>query len=176
MNGKGGMNNKDFEHYIYNSIVPLSSNLEDMPGKWILLKVDSGRGCDWWDLLNKCWFGSVNIYPGIPNSTSIAADGHQLLWSIQGCRLEEPSKDFNAMLAKGITMSLGTSTFGLIVYGGVWPDSGVTLENAWSEVGVVPFTKKCLMNKKVCHDVTDKDYPNFDVFQDIQPQNNYSTT
>jgi hypothetical protein len=50
------------------------------------------------------------------------------------------------------------------------------LENAWSEVGVVPFTIKCLMNKQVCHDVTDKDYPNFDVFQDIQSQNNFSTT
>ena len=32
--------------------------------------------------------------------------------------------------AKGITMSLGTSIFGLIVYGGVCPDSGVILENA----------------------------------------------
>jgi hypothetical protein len=50
------------------------------------------------------------------------------------------------------------------------------LENAWSEVGVIPFTKKCLMNKKVCHDVTDKDYPNFDLFQDIQSQNNFSST
>ncbi len=50
------------------------------------------------------------------------------------------------------------------------------MENAWSEVGVVPFTKKCLMNKKVCHDVIDKDYPNFDIFQDIQSKNNFSTT
>ncbi len=50
------------------------------------------------------------------------------------------------------------------------------MENAWSEFGVVSFTKKCLMNKKVYHDVTDKDYPNFDVFQDIQSQNNFSIT
>ncbi len=50
------------------------------------------------------------------------------------------------------------------------------MENAWSEVGVVPFTKKCLTNKKVCHDVTERDYPNFDVFQDIQSQNTFSTT
>jgi hypothetical protein len=63
--------------------------------------------------------------------------------------------------------TVGTSTLMLIVYGGVCPDSGVTLENAWDEIGVVPFTKKCLTNKKVCHDVTDKDYPNFYLFQDI---------
>jgi hypothetical protein len=55
--------------------------------------------------------------------------------------------------AKGITMSLETSIFGLIVYGGVCLDSGVMLENPWSEVGIVPFTKKCITNKKVCHDV-----------------------
>jgi hypothetical protein len=50
------------------------------------------------------------------------------------------------------------------------------LENAWNEVDVVHFTKKCLMNKKLHHDVTDEDYPSFDVFQDIQSQNNFSTT
>jgi hypothetical protein len=43
------------------------------------------------------------------------------------------------------------------------------LENALSEVG-------SLMNKKVCHDVTDKDYPNFDLSYDIQSQNNLSIT
>ncbi len=32
------------------------------------------------------------------------------------------------------------------------------------------------MNKTVHHDVTDKNYPNFDVFQDIQSRNNFSTT
>jgi hypothetical protein len=31
MNGKGGMNNEEFERYIDNSILPLFSNLEDMP-------------------------------------------------------------------------------------------------------------------------------------------------
>jgi hypothetical protein len=36
--------------------------------------------------------------------------------------------------------------------------------------------KICLTNKKVCHDVTDKDYSNFGIFKDIQFQNNFSTT
>jgi hypothetical protein len=43
MNGKGGMNNEEFERYIDNSIIPLLLDLEDTPGKCILLKVDSGR-------------------------------------------------------------------------------------------------------------------------------------
>ncbi len=43
MNGKGGMNNEEFERYIDNSIVSLFPNLEDTPGKCTILKVDSGR-------------------------------------------------------------------------------------------------------------------------------------
>ena len=50
------------------------------------------------------------------------------------------------------------------------------MENAWSEVGIVPFTKKMPNEQEVHHDVTDKDYPNFDLFHDIQSQNNFSST
>jgi hypothetical protein len=44
MNEKGGMNNEEFERYIDNSIAPLFPDLEDTPGKCILLKVESGCG------------------------------------------------------------------------------------------------------------------------------------
>ncbi len=37
------MDNEEFERYIDNSIVPLFPDLENTPGKCILLKVDSGR-------------------------------------------------------------------------------------------------------------------------------------
>jgi hypothetical protein len=86
-------------------------------------------------------------------------------------------------------IKLGPSTFGLIVYGGVSPISKVLCENAvnrafnvksnqhfWAEVGAVPFTIKCLENKKVGHDGTDRDDPNFDAFADVQSQNDYCTT
>ena len=43
MDEKGGMNNEEFECYIDNSIVPIFPDLEDMPGKCILLKVGSSR-------------------------------------------------------------------------------------------------------------------------------------
>jgi hypothetical protein len=35
---------------------------------------------------------------------------------------------------------------------------------------------KCLVNKKVGHDGTNRDNPNFDAFLDVQSQNDYSTT
>ncbi len=62
---------QEFERYNDNSIVSLFPNLEDTPVKCILLKVDNGCGCNWQDLLNKCQFSGVYIYPGLPNSTSI---------------------------------------------------------------------------------------------------------
>jgi hypothetical protein len=113
MNGKGGMNNEEFEHYIDNSIVPLFPNLENTLGKCILLKVDSGRGCNWQDLLNKCWFRGVYIYPCLPNSTSMqqetAITFYGLFKVVVCCR--NKSKIAMACYAKGITMSLGTSIF-----------------------------------------------------------------
>ena len=46
----------------------------------------------------------------------------------------------------------------------------------WAEVGAVPFTMKCLENKKVGHYGTDRDDSNFYAFAEVQLQNNYSTT
>ena len=80
------------------------------------------------------------------------------------------------------------STFGLIVYGGKCPESGVMCQNAvalifdresnlsaWAKVGAVPFSMACLENKKVlAHNGTDKFDPMFDVYKDIQSQNDYA--
>ncbi len=56
MNEKGGMTDSEFEQYIKNSICPLYLDIEDTPGKCMLLKVDSGPGCNGKDLLLKCHF------------------------------------------------------------------------------------------------------------------------
>ena len=49
-------------------------------------------------------------------------------------------------------------------------------KNLWSKAGAVPHTRKCLTNPKVRHNQTNERDPNFNVYQDIQSQNNYSTT
>jgi hypothetical protein len=69
MNKKGGMTDKEFEKYINNSIAPLYPNLEDT--KCVLLKVDSGPGCNRRELLMKCQFCGLYIYPGLPYATSV---------------------------------------------------------------------------------------------------------
>ena len=41
LNKKGGMTEEESENYIDNSIIPLYPDMEDTPGKRVLLKVDS---------------------------------------------------------------------------------------------------------------------------------------
>ncbi len=71
LNEKGSMNDEEFDKYINNSIVPLDPDLEDMPGKQVLLKVDSGPGRNRRGLLNKARFQGVYLFPGLPNTTSV---------------------------------------------------------------------------------------------------------
>jgi hypothetical protein len=56
LNEKGGMNDDEFDKYINNSIVPLFPDLEDVPRKRMLLKVDSGPGQNGTALLLKARF------------------------------------------------------------------------------------------------------------------------
>jgi hypothetical protein len=71
MNEKGGMTDEEFEKHINNSIVPLYPDLEDTPGKHVLLKVDSGPGCNGRELLMSCRFLGLYLYLGLPNATSV---------------------------------------------------------------------------------------------------------
>jgi hypothetical protein len=56
MNKKGGMNDEEFDKYVNNMIVPLFPDLEDVPGKRMLLKVDSSPGQNKTALLLKGYF------------------------------------------------------------------------------------------------------------------------
>jgi hypothetical protein len=70
----------------------------------------------------------------------------------------------SAFFDAGTMMKLGQSTFGLIVYGGICPLSGIVCRNAvneafsvtlnlksWHQISTVLFTKKFLKNRKVQH-------------------------
>ena len=41
---KGGMDEREFRSYFLNSIVPLFPDAEDVTGKRVIIKVDSGPG------------------------------------------------------------------------------------------------------------------------------------
>jgi hypothetical protein len=192
MNKKGGMTDDEFEKYIDNSIIPLNPDLEDTPGNSVLLKVDSGPGRNGRELLMKCRFCGLYIYPGLPNATSVQQETDLNYGPFKSVNRNNLRDILSAFYAADLSIPLNTSTFGLIVYGGTIPvgtTSAITCRNArtvtfdaasnkhsWSEVGAVPHTRKCLTNSKGRHNGTDERDPNFDAYQDIQSQNDYSTT
>ncbi len=55
------MTDKKFSHYIGYSVLPLFPDLEDTPEKRVLLKVDSGPGQNWKDLMNKAQVRGIYI-------------------------------------------------------------------------------------------------------------------
>jgi hypothetical protein len=65
------MNDVEFDKYIKNVIMPLYPNMEDKPGKRVLLKIDSGSGHNNLDLLSKGCFHGFYIFPGLPNATLV---------------------------------------------------------------------------------------------------------
>jgi hypothetical protein len=77
MNKKGGMRDVKFERYVENSIKPLFPDLEDTPGQCMPLKVDSVLGWNCKELLAKCKFSGVYIYPGLLNATAVQQETDQ---------------------------------------------------------------------------------------------------
>jgi hypothetical protein len=157
MNEKGGMTDEEFEKFIENSIVPLYPDLEDTPGKRVLLKVDSGLGRNGRELLLKCRFCGLYLYPSPPNATSVQQGADHNYGPFNVVVHDNLKKMSSAFYAAGQTIPLNMSTFGLIVYGGtipVGPLTTITCRNAlqetfdvasnlssWREVGAVPHTR-----------------------------------
>ena len=193
MNKKGGMNDAEFERYVDNDINDMFPGMEAVlaiPGKRVLLKVDNGPGHSCAAMLVKAKFKGIYLYPGPPNATAIHQETDQSYGPFKLVVRTNLDQIATGCHAAGKTMKLGMSTFGLIVYGENFPESGVMCQNtvdlafdkesnlsAWAKVGAVPFRMVCLENKKVvAHDGTDKSNPMFDAYHDIQSQNDYAAT
>ena len=72
MNEKGGMDDNEFEQYVFTELVLLWLHAEDIPGKWVMLKADSGPGRGAMKLLACLCHLGIYLYPGVPNTTAIS--------------------------------------------------------------------------------------------------------
>jgi hypothetical protein len=66
MNEKGGMDEKEFEEYILNSIVPLYSCAKNKRRKGVILKADSGPRQENMGLLSTLKLLRFVLYPCVP--------------------------------------------------------------------------------------------------------------
>ena len=72
MNEKGGMDKVEFDKCVMNSIVPLYPDSDDVPGKRIMIKVDSGPGRLNVRLVARLRLLGFYLYPGVPNTTAVS--------------------------------------------------------------------------------------------------------
>jgi hypothetical protein len=171
MNTKGGMNGKEFANYMLNSYLSLYPDAADLPKKRVCVLVGGGPGQTNTEMLASLRLSGLLLFPsGPPNMThvlqimdmlfglfkTIYFDNLEILWLE---RLTDPD----------VNSTVGRMDLGLLMHGGPsgsCPESPM-LENAveigfsekrigdaWNKkLGVVPFTRAALNDKKVRHEI-----------------------
>ena len=139
------------------------------------------------DLLVEARFRGLYIFPGLPNATAVQQETDRNYGPFKGVI----RRNLDAIASRCFTIkepiSLSASTIGLIIFGGVCPQTGVVCKDAvaeafsvesnlasWAAVGAVPLTMKCLSDDNVRHNGNDKNDPEYDKYQIIQSKNDFS--
>ena len=74
MNARGGMDDVEFDDYLSNSLIPLYPGAEDVKGKRVIFKLDSGPGRLGMKLLARLRLLGFMLYPGVPNTTAVSQE------------------------------------------------------------------------------------------------------
>lgn len=141
MNEKAGMNAVELEKYLKNSILPLYPDIQDFPGKRVVLKVDSGPGRNNIQMLADLRLLGLYLVPGVPNTTHVTQETDQnygLYKSVVRGNLRELSQ---ARFDNKETMH--TTDLPLVVFGGHCALTGVVLRDAFSEAFSIQRNLSC---------------------------------
>jgi hypothetical protein len=164
LNEKAGMNAEEFQKYLMNSILPLYPDIGNIPGKRVLLKVDSGPGRMDFEMLAEMKAMGLLLVPGVPNSTHVTQETDQNYGPLKtGFRINI-DKLTAARLKKGLTIKV--TDLLLVVFGGVDELTGCELKKAfdeafeeernleiWEKLGAVPLTRRALLSSGVRHEL-----------------------
>ena len=77
MNLKGGMDEREFRSYFLNSIVPLFPDAQDVKGKRVIMKVDSGSCKMELGFLAEARTLGFIVYQEVPNTTAVTQETDQ---------------------------------------------------------------------------------------------------
>jgi hypothetical protein len=164
MNEKAGMNAVELNKYIANSILPLFPDMEDVPGKRVLLKVDSGPGRSNIEMLADLRLQGCYLVPGVPNTTAVTQETDQNYGPFKG----KYRANIRKLTQRRFDRNMGVyiTDLPLLVFGGTCDKSGAKLLNAfqeafahgsnldnWASCGAVPLTRSALKSSKVRHEV-----------------------
>ena len=163
MNEKGGMDNVEFEMYIFGSIVALYPDAKDEDGKRVMIKVDSGPGRIQEDLLARLKLLGFVLYPGVPNTTAVSQETDRNYGPFKTQFRANLEYIVQARIDNEMSLSLQPWLVGLMVFGGKDPLTNYELERsayevgfsrahcllAWAKVGAAPLTMACLDDPQV---------------------------
>lgn len=163
LNEKGGMDQAEFEKYIRNSILPLFPDACDLPGKRVMIKVDSGPGRLNVELCAELKLMGWYMYPGVPNTTAVTQETDRNYGPFKGQFRSNLGNLVDARIKAKKSVSLQPWLVGLVVFGGTDEETGYEIaqcafsagfspdacKRAWEKVGAAPCTRACLSDPKV---------------------------
>ena len=169
MNAKGGMDAVEFRKYIRLNIMPLYPDVEDKPGKRVMVKVDSGPGRLDGELLAEMRHLGFYMFPGVPNTTAVSQETDRNYGPFKTQFRKNLDLVVSNRIANELSFSLPPWLVCLVVFGGEDPVSGYIVEvsafdvgfsreqcvKAWAKVGAAPMTRACLKDAKVRHELGD---------------------
>ena len=164
MNEKAGMNSTELEKYINSAILPLYPDLEDKPGKRIIIKLDSGPGRTNIEMLAKLRVQGCYVIPGVPNTTGKTQETDQNYGPFKSMYRENIRALTQARFEKQLTINV--HDLPLLVFGGRCAKTDVVLRNcfssafsmannisAWRKCGAVPLTRLPLKSSGIRREV-----------------------
>ena len=164
MNEKAGMNSVELDKYMKNSIVPLYPDLEDVPGKRIIVKCDSGPGRMNIEMLADLRMLGVYLVPSVPNTTAKTQETDQNYGVYKSSFRANLRLLSQGRFERGL--SLKVTDLPLLVFGGKCIKTDLELRDAfsdafsiqnslkaWSLCGAVPLTRLPLTTKDIRREI-----------------------
>ena len=167
MNKKGGMNKSAFYKYITEFVFKLYPDAADIPGKRVLIKIDSGPGRMYPELQRRLRARGFCVFPGVPNGTEVGQEMDQLYAYLKTLcyRNRETLIKARTEANRDDTSALGLADVGWLIFGGkVSLANGMSvdllpsfdaafdkdhLDRAKAKCGYYPSTRAALNSTKV---------------------------
>lgn len=160
MNERAGMNSVELDKYLKGSIVPLYPDMEDKPGKRVILKMDSGPGRMNVEMLADLRLLGLYLIPSVPNTTAQTQETDQNYGVYKSSFRDNLRNLSQARYEMGLTLKV--TDLPLLVFGGSCPKTNVELRDAfsdafsiennlkaWKVCGAVPLTRLPLTTKDI---------------------------
>ena len=127
------MDEAEFEKNIKGNIVRLFPDAADVPGKRVLIKLNSGPGELNIELLAFLRSSGFYLYPCVPNTTHVTQET-DISYGVFKSKFRSNLQKLTAQrLANNMSISFPPSIIGLLVLGGTDERTGIVLEDAFAE-------------------------------------------